>query len=363
MIRLTLRWVHLAWAVGIAAILGFAFWLTAPYTISARAHHVPGVGWVLHSYLQNSVRNRTLLDRVPAHVDLDSDALKQLGAGHYASACALCHGAPGSPRNPVAREMNPAPTDLAHVDYSATEFHWIGYNGFRYSGMPAWAGADRRDELWALAAFLEDYDTLDPEGYRQLAFGETAEQPPQSDESEGFGMPAGELELAESCMRCHGRDGQGRGGTAPVLAGQSQSYLRAALDAYADDARQSGYMEPVAAALDPAERDELARLFADMDGLDAALPEGDSRGARLAAEGDESHDIPACSGCHGSNRKEGWPIIAGQSERWIATWLRLWRETPHGALGQDDKMHAAARHLTDDDIEALAAYYSGGAAD
>ena len=71
--------------------------------------------------------------------------------------------------------------------------------------------------------------------------------------------------VVESCARCHGRDGNGRGvGAFPKLAGQQPSYLYAALRAYARGTRHSGIMEPVASGLPEEARHASLRYYASL---------------------------------------------------------------------------------------------------
>ena len=68
--------------------------------------------------------------------------------------------------------------------------------------------------------------------------------------------------VTENCARCHGLDGLGRGNAAfPALAGQSERYLISALEVYANDRRQSGMMQPLAAALTPDDWREVAEYY------------------------------------------------------------------------------------------------------
>jgi cytochrome c553 len=362
--KLTLRKRHIGYAIGALALAGAAFYITAPYPIAASIPHLPGVGEALHGYMHNSVRNRTFLTTAPAYIDLEDPARIRLGAAHFETGCATCHGSPLKARNPVVLHMQPRPTPIDTVKpLREGEWHYITYHGIKYSGMPAWAGAGRRDEAWSVVAFLQRYEGLDAASYADLALGPAVPVEAGGGARIGFGALTGPApDIEATCARCHGEDGLGRDGTAPVLAGQSLGYLRAALEGYAHDTRQSGIMEPLAAALPEAERARLARHYAALPGLPVETP-GDpaarSRGAELALQGDEDEDIPACEGCHGEKRKPDYPVISGQHPFWIETWLRLWREGTHPALSgaEAEKMHAAARHLSDDDIAALALHY------
>lgn len=355
---------HLWRAAAGAALAGIAFYFLAPYNIAASVPHLPGVRQLLHGYMVNAVQIRARDEAPPAHMDLGDPALIRLGAGHFATGCAPCHGAPGVARNPVVKGMRPAPPRLTGEHFTGPEYYWIVRHGLKYTGMPAWSGAGRVQEPWALAAFLLAYDGLDPARWRDLAYGPSDSRPAGTAAS--LGSLTGGLSTREDCARCHGTDGLGRDGTAPKLAGQSAAYLQEALDAYAEGRRESGIMEPVAAALAPGQRKQIARHYAEKSvpaWTGARLDLGDARrGARLARQGDEQDEIPSCLSCHGSAgkppRKPETPRIAGQDMRWLIVWLRMWRDGPVPEGPAAARMHAAARPLSDRDIHDLAAYFA-----
>lgn len=361
-----------AGAVLIALAVGGALFVwIAPYNIAARIPHAPGVSWLLHTYMRSAVKTWSLGSEPPVWIDLESPDLIRLGAGHFETGCAPCHGAPGRPPNPLVRGMRPEPPALEHAvgHYDAGDLYWLVRNGLKYTGMPAWSGEHRDDEPWALAAFLLRYHDLSPKAYAELAFGRSPNNPPQAAVSVGFGGSTGMHDhVWVNCARCHGEDGLGRDGTAPKLAGQSEPYLRASLAAYAKDRRQSGFMEPVAAALSSNQQAELAAHFADMpafgvDGIATADNELRALGAELASRGDD--EVPSCLACHGDGlgppRKPIYPRIAGQSRRFLVAWLHLWRERDIGGTDHSHLMHIAAARLTDRQIDALGTFFAAGA--
>ncbi len=369
--------------LGALAIAGVLFYAAAPYNIAASVPHLPGVRPLLKGYLDNAIRTWSLGMERPEGIDLSDPSLIARGAGHFETGCAPCHGAPGRARSPVVLGMRPAPPDLKDriPRYADRELAWIAENGLKYSGMPAWPATGRPREPWAMAAFLRRYPDLDGPAYRALAFGPS--MPPGSlgrSRSIAFGRltPAFDETLAD-CARCHGDDGLGRGGVAPRLAGQSEAYLAAVLAAYATGARPSGFMQPVAAALAPAEIDRLAAHYAGLPApgeahLSMADGEGETaaaddtllaEGARIAVTGDPDRDVPACVACHGpgpaADRRPAYPHIAGQHRAFLTTWLTLWRERPLGDGPYAAVMHEAAFSLTDRQIRALSAWYAAGA--
>lgn len=365
--RVRITWRRALAVAAVLAVAGFAFWWIAPYNIAARVPHWPPVRALLHSYMNNAVRSHSQGARPPAYLHPDDPAVIRLGAGHFLTGCATCHGSPERRPSPITGMMQPHPPELSGTrPRPLRELYWLTYNGLKYTGMPGWAGAGREDEAWAVAAFLARLPGMDAATFRELAHGGLL--PPAADAEEGaaiaFGQPTGPLATEQSCARCHGLDGRGRDGTAPRLAGQSPAHLRRALDLYAGDRRQSGIMEPIAAALTPPEREALARHFAGLPGnwpaSPAAIPGDPQRGAMLAARGDSSRGIGACRGCHGQPGNAA-PRIEGQHGRFLAAWLHLWREGPQTPGPEAARMAAAVRGLTDRDIADLAAHFAHAA--
>ncbi|WP_284164754.1 c-type cytochrome [Frigidibacter sp. SD6-1] len=362
-------WPHVALGLAGLAVVAAGFWWFAPYNVAASQRHLPPVRAFLHSYMDNAVGRRAAALDPPDWFRADDPALIRLGAAHFATGCATCHGAPGLPRNAIVTAMLPEPTLIEETEHTTREFYWLARHGLKYTGMPAWAGQGRDDEPWAVAAFLSRYSALDPDSYRELAHEGGSAAPVGAAVAFG-GMRESSRSTIDNCARCHGADGMGRDGTAPKLAGQSEGYLLAALDAYAADRRQSGFMEPVAIALTPQERADLARRYSAMaadlgTGQPGRIAGDVLRGRLLATHGDEHDELPSCMSCHGAGKEPpglaSVPRIAGQDARWLVTWLRLWRDGPIPDGPAARRMAAAARNLSDRDIADLAAFYSAGA--
>ncbi|HHQ43059.1 MAG TPA: cytochrome c [Chromatiales bacterium] len=65
-----------------------------------------------------------------------------------------------------------------------------------------------------------------------------------------------------------------------------------------------------------------------------------------------------CAGCHGSDGislNPLWPNLAGQKEGYLIKQLRAFRD----GTRKDPMMEPIAKNLSDEDIENLAAYFSG----
>lgn len=338
-IAVTLAALVIAGALGAAAIVAFGL-----YNVSARIGHWPGVSWVLHTTFQNSVDLRAK-PLAAAPDNLRHADMVALGARHFDAACRVCHSAPGQVRTATMRAMTPAPPHIIEAvgRWNAAELHWIVHEGIKMSGMPPWP-ASRDDEVWPVVAFLLVVDEMSGETYDRLTL---------ADKADG--------QAPAYCASCHERSGVSANPYIPRLDILSETYMIRSLLAYREGRRDSGFMQHAASEVPEAALPALAATFARIP------PRGDAgpvtamslEGARLARTG--STDVPACVSCHGpwpEPLDKAFPSLAGQHEPYLAAQLRLWRGGDRGGTQASELMHHAARALADDQIDALAAYYS-----
>jgi cytochrome c553 len=402
-------------AVGVlgALLVGWSGFVS----ISASSGHYSPVSWFLHWTMRNAVSTQAASVSVPEDVDLADPALVQRAAGHFATDCAFCHGAPGVEQSPVTQAMMPPPPRLEGQvgRWKDRELFWIGQHGIKYSGMPAWVSQERPDEVWAMVAFLRALPAITPVQYAQMALGGTGatSPPPVGSASTALGA-IGDIALAD-CSRCHGRDGLGvaaftgaAAGAVPVIAGQPEAYLVETLRAYAAGTRHSGYMQGPAARYDDTVRAALAAHYAGQptpagaipsttrehvaSSLPEAAPEGSALarsraamarvvpnaaaygapydqpglldlGRQLATEGLPWRKLPACDSCHGpvtsaSSEAARYPYLAGQPAWYLSTHLKLWRDGERAGTPNAHLMDKIAIHLTDEQIAAVSAWYA-----
>ena len=87
-------------------------------------------------------------------------------------------------------------------------------------------------------------------------------------------------------------------------------------------------------------------------------------GRRIAESGDPGRGVAACSGCHEGTgasrhaRDPRYPTLEGLHASYIAGQLRLWRDEARGNTALSRIMEAAVRRMTDEQIDAVAEYYS-----
>jgi cytochrome c553 len=353
----------------VAAVLGLGgllVLLSGIVSIKASSGHLGVTEWLLELGKRRSVATHTLGEEL----DLDEPWLVLKGAGHYEIGCRPCHGAPDLARQPrVARAMTPPPPLLPPrvAEWDPEELFYIVKHGIKFTGMPAWPSQARDDEVRAVVAFLRVLPDLDGEAYRRLVHGEEdrgGEVAPIAELLEPEQVPRA---VRASCARCHGPRGQGRGSAAfPKLAGQRGAYLVAALEAYAADERQSGIMQPIAAALTPDEMRELADYYSRLpaSSAQAAEPSGSSaieRGRRIAGQGIPDQRLPSCEDCHGAGtgrRNRFAPRLAGQYADYLVLQLELFHDQRRGGSAWAHLMDPVASRLRPDQMRDLALYYA-----
>ena len=81
------------------------------------------------------------------------------------------------------------------------------------------------------------------------------------------GDSAAGQKLSQTCVACHGPDGNSPSPEFPKIAGQHYDYLVKALKDYRSGARKNPIMAPMAANLTPRDIDDLAAYFSSQKGL------------------------------------------------------------------------------------------------
>ena len=341
-------------ALGVVGLLGAA---SGIIPIRASSGHWPVTRWFLEFSKTRSVSTHTIGMKVPP---LRDNALVMKGAGAYDLSCRPCHGSPDLHHPRVARAMLPQPPYLPEriQKRSAAELFYIVKHGIKFTGMPAWPAQGRDDEVWSVVAFLLELPELDAEAYRRLVRGE---QPVTALQSLA-GIPGS---VIETCARCHGLDGGGRGSSAyPRLAGQRRTYLFNAMQAFAEERRHSGLMEPVAVALSVRQMRNIAAYFSTISPRPSpsrgTSPDAIMRGRAIASRGIAARKVPACADCHGpspSRKNDAYPILAGQFADYLVLQLELFKSGRRGGSRYAHLMRPVAAGLTPEQIRDVALYY------
>ena len=157
---------------------------------------------------------------------------------------------------------------------------------------------------------------------------------------------------AEMCAGCHGAEGVGVDLPGPTLAGQSEAYLAAALEAYKRGARSNPMMSPIAADLGDRDIQDIAALFRQPQ---MRRPAERRRAGRARAQG-------RSVGMRGLPRSERDQLLIarrrtllGQSKDYLSAALKAYASGARSHV----VMSTLAKGVSDADAEKLAAYYAG----
>jgi len=156
---------------------------------------------------------------------------------------------------------------------------------------------------------------------------------------------------AQMCFACHGENGISSSAEIPNLAAQPPLSITYQLIQYRGQQRKGGGMEGIAMALSDQDMRDIAAYYAAL-----PSPPAKSGNAEKIAKGAQISSTQYCNSCHGPQLQGQKHIarLAGQSQEYLVTQLKNIRSGSR--IDMDGTMGSAARGLSDDDIEALAAY-------
>jgi len=156
---------------------------------------------------------------------------------------------------------------------------------------------------------------------------------------------------AASCAGCHGGDGVSTNPAWPSLAGQQSAYVVEALKAYQSGARDNAMMAATVKGLSDADIQNLAGYYATLKIKTATTAAADQH---ILAGKARSATCVACHGATGASANPAWPSLAGQQKDYMVVALKAYKS----GTRKNEVMSGIAKGLSDDDMEALAAYYS-----
>lgn len=171
---------------------------------------------------------------------------------------------------------------------------------------------------------------------------------------------------AAVCGGCHGADGNSVVPNFPKLAGQQKQYLTKQLVDFKSGARKDAMMAGMVAGLSEADIVALTDWYASRPlNLGLLEPAPSPAGELLYTKGNPSRGIAPCGACHGMSglgypgfMPGGVPAVAGQHAAYTSKQLRAFRA---GGRGNDKNgmMRQVASKLSEEDIDAVAAYIAG----
>lgn len=164
--------------------------------------------------------------------------------------------------------------------------------------------------------------------------------------------------VTETCVGCHGVDGNSPIPTVPKIAGQQKVYLLNELKFYKEEKRHSDVMTAMVASLND---DELAGLAAYYSAQtpspgEVTKPNLLALGKRVYLEGNTKSGVPSCDGCHEENGEgsKKFPRVAGQHVPYVLE--ELGRYAADKRNSGSKVMRTVAERLTKEEAEAVAEY-------
>ncbi|MDV6253227.1 c-type cytochrome [Vibrio sp. EA2] len=175
---------------------------------------------------------------------------------------------------------------------------------------------------------------------------------------------------SQTCVACHGADGNSAIAMYPKLAGQHAKYLEKQLQdlklGMTSGGKQGRYdpvMSGMAMPLSDEDIADLSAYYASLPTSENSTPENVvEQGKVLYTAGDAERGLTACIACHGARGNgtelSGFPKISGQHADYIKAQLTKFRD---GSRGNDMNamMRDIAKKMTDEDIEVLSQYVGG----
>lgn len=170
--------------------------------------------------------------------------------------------------------------------------------------------------------------------------------------------------LANTCMACHGADGNSPTPMYPKIAGQGKLYFIKQVTDIRDGKREALPMAPFVSGLSDNDIADLAAFYSQQKiKPGAAKPELAKLGERIYRAGIEEKNIPACLACHGPAGKgielAKFPMLAGQHAQYTTDQLNLFSANKRTNDGDTKIMRNIANRMHASEIEAVSSYIQG----
>ena len=169
---------------------------------------------------------------------------------------------------------------------------------------------------------------------------------------------------AAVCAACHGVDGNSANPVWPSLAGQHESYIVDAINAFKNGSRSDVLMTAQANILSDEDTADVAAYYASQTPTQrTADPALADLGERIYRGGDKDEGVSACIACHGpsgrGNAPAGYPSLTGQHATYTAKQLNDYKSGARTSDGDTQVMRNIAAELSQEQIDAVAAYIQG----
>ncbi|WP_112461394.1 c-type cytochrome [Vibrio variabilis] len=175
---------------------------------------------------------------------------------------------------------------------------------------------------------------------------------------------------SQTCVACHGADGNSLLTMYPSIAGQHAKYiekqlkdLKLGMTSGGKQGRYDPVMSGMAMPLSEEDMADLAAYYASMPIAANSTPENVVEvGKVLYTAGDAERGITACIACHGprgnGTELSGFPKISGQHAEYVKSQLEKFRSGDR-ANDMNAMMRDIAKKLNDEDIDVLSKYVGG----
>lgn len=170
----------------------------------------------------------------------------------------------------------------------------------------------------------------------------------------------------QTCVACHGPDGNSTVPNWPKIAGQYENYLEKQLKEFRlgeKGPRYEASMYAMVAALSDQDIADLSAFYASQkQTMGKAKSEYVAVGERLYRGGNIQTGVSACMACHGpageGNEAAKFPKLAGQHATYIENQLIAFRDgkrknSPNGM------MESISHRMTSDEMKAVSSYIEG----
>lgn len=170
--------------------------------------------------------------------------------------------------------------------------------------------------------------------------------------------------LSNTCMACHGADGNSPIPMYPKIAGQGKPYLVKQLMDIRDGRREALPMAPFVSELSDHDIIDLATYYSQQT-PQSGVAKKDllELGQRIYRAGIAEKKIPACLACHGPSGKgidlAKFPMLAGQHGDYVSAQLVLFSDDKRTNDGDTKIMRNIANRMHASEIKAVANYIQG----
>jgi cytochrome c553 len=188
-----------------------------------------------------------------------------------------------------------------------------------------------------------------------------AQNKPAAQQAPAGGAKSIEARIA-MCMGCHNIKGYQASfpevHKVPMIAGQNEKYIAAALTAYKNGDRKHPTMRAIAGSLSEQDIADVAKYYSQLAG-ETKLPETQAKAPD--AQVDALLKKANCASCHGANFSKpidpSYPKIAGQHADYLFVALKAYKADNSPAVGRNNAiMGAMAKQFSNAELKALAQY-------